>query len=271
MLWAPVLSALWVTWRKDESLSHGPAIFVLALVHLWYRRGELGRWDAAHPAGLALLIPALLLHLASMFADIVFLKAFSLLAVTLGVIWYLGGTRAFQVCLGALGFLAFVIPWPTTLSEKLAFPLQLTSSAYAGLFAGILGVPIVREGVHLAVQTSPTAKPIYSVLVAQQCSGLTSMIVLLSLGYLIAYHTPVKLWWRALMVAAMVPLTLLANTVRLTLILIAGAYYSPALATWVHDHEAPVLIFFCSIGILAVRQALLSLQSAQSSEPEAAA
>jgi exosortase/archaeosortase family protein len=97
--------------------------------------------------------------------------------------------------------------------------------------------------------------------VAQKCSGLTSLSVLLALAYLIACHTPVRLGWKTLMVAVMVPLALLANTVRLTLVLLAGTHISAAAAQWVHDHEAPVLIFFCSLGIMAFRQALLAWQA----------
>ena len=94
--------------------------------------------------------------------------------------------------------------------------------------------------------------------VAQQCSGLTSLMVLLALGYLIAYHTRAGLGWRVLLVALVVPLTLLTNSVRLTMILLAGGHGSPALAQWVHDHEAPFLIFLCSLGLIGIRQAILA-------------
>jgi hypothetical protein len=42
------------------------------------------------------------------------------------------------------------------------------------------------------------------------------------------------------------------------LILEAGARYSAGLAQWVHDHEAPVLVFFCSLGLIGLRQAILA-------------
>jgi exosortase/archaeosortase family protein len=54
------------------------------------------------------------------------------------------------------------------------------------------------------------------------------------------------------------PLTLFSNSIRLTLILAAGGYQSAELARWVHDHEAPVLVLLCSIGLLGLRQALLA-------------
>jgi exosortase len=175
-----------------------------------------------------------------------------------GAVWYFGGYRALGVAAGALGFLVFMIPWPTTLVERLAFPLQLTSSAYAALLGGLLGLPIVRDGVHLHVVPNPDAAPVYSVLVAKQCSGLTSLMVLLALGYLIAYHTRAGLGWRALLLALVVPLALFGNAIRITFVLLAGTYHSAALAQWVHDHESYVLIVLCCMGLLGLRHAILS-------------
>jgi exosortase/archaeosortase family protein len=94
-------------------------------------------------------------------------------------------------------------------------------------------------------------------LVAQQCSGLTSLMVLLAFGYLMAYFTPTRWWGRVLMVAAVIPLALLGNAIRLTIILLVGGLMDAKSATWVHDNEQPVLVFLCSFGLLGLRQLLL--------------
>ncbi|MBW3622871.1 MAG: exosortase-associated EpsI family protein [Armatimonadetes bacterium] len=137
------------------------------------------------------------------------------------------------------------------------------SSTYAAMLGGLLGLPIQREGIQLAIVTHPGASPVYSVLVAQGCSGLISMMVLLSLGYLVAYHTLLGRGGKALLVASMIPLALLTNTLRLTFILLAGAHHSRALAQWVHDNEAPFLIFLSSFAILGLRKALLSWEESR--------
>jgi len=258
LLWVGVLPSLWEVWRTDDSLSHGPLVPLITAGYLWLRRGELRDWSAASPAGFAFLCFSSLLHLASSWADVEFVRPLSLVMMMAGTVWYLGGLPALRAAIGPLGFLVFMIPWPTTLVERISFPLRLISSSYSAMFAGMMGVPIVREGVQLAVVPDPDRPPIYSVLVAAECSGLTSLLVLLALGYLTAMHTRVALGWRALMLASVVPLALLMNSVRMTLILLAGAYSSEALAQWVHDHEAPVLIFFCSFALLGVRSALLA-------------
>lgn len=258
LLWAPVAVLLWRQWGADSSLSHGPLIPIIVAVLIWSHRKALDRWDSASAGGLVFLIFSGLLFVGSIWADIEFLKPLSLIMMALGGVWFLGGPKAALAVIGPLGFLVFMIPWPTVLVDRISFPLQLASSAYAAMFGGICGLPIHREGVQLSVLPDPEGKPIYSIIVATKCSGITSLMVLLALGYLIAYYTEVKIGWRMLMVAAVIPLTLFTNAVRLTFILLAGAHYSAALAKWIHDNEGPVLIFFCSIGLMALRQALLT-------------
>jgi exosortase len=257
LLWLPEGRDLWAAWQGNESLSHGPLIPVLAGAHLWLERDRLRRWNAAAPAGLAFLLLCALFYVAAVWADIDFLKPLALIGIGVGGIWFLGGRETLTASLGAVGFLVFMIPWPTILIDRLAFPLQLMSSAYAALLAGMLGIPIQREGVNISVVPGPNTPPIYSIVVAQACSGLTSLLVLLALGYLIAYHTPVRWYWRALLMCAIVPLTLCANAVRLTVILVAGAHHNPGLAKWIHDHETPVLIFLCSMALTALRHGIL--------------
>lgn len=255
---APTVATLVDLWQRDPSLSHGPLIPVITAGMLWSRRKYLREWSAASGAGLAAFCLATLAFVVAVWADIYFLKPLMLIGMLGAGIWFLGGRQTARIALGPLGFLIFMIPWPTTITERLAFPLQLTSSAYAATLGGMIGIPIIRSGVHLHVVPNLHAPPVYSIIVARQCSGLTSLMVLLALGYLIAYHTPVKIGWRALLVASIVPVALFANSLRLTLILAAGAYHSAGLAKWVHDHEAPVLIFFCSLGLLGLRQGLLA-------------
>ena len=207
------------------------------------------------------MLLATVFYFLAVFADVDFLKPLSLIGMMLGGVLFLGGTESFKTCVGPLGFLVFMIPWPTLIQDHLGLPLQLISSAYAALFAGMLGVPIHREGVQIFVQPDLNASPVYAMVVAQQCSGLTSMTVLLALTYFMAYLTPVKMSLRILMVGAVIPLAIITNSTRLTIILLFGAHGNVILAKWVHDHEGPVLIFFCSIALMGLRHFLITRSS----------
>ena len=269
-LTATVLVPLCVLWRDTPQLSHGGALWLLAGALVWRQKAHLTHWRQANPAGFAVLVCAALLHIGAVWADVAFLKPLSFLAIAAGGIVYLGGWGAWRASGGALGLLVFTLPWPTLLVEAVAFPLQLISSAYAALLGGLLGLPLVRNGVELAVVPDIALPPIYSIRVAAACSGLTSLMVLLAVAYIVAYFTPAHWLRRVALVGVVVPLAVLTNAVRLTVILFVGAYHSRSLATWVHDHEQPVLVFFCVLGLLGVRHLLLLGQGQAAAPTEAA-
>jgi exosortase len=265
LLWLPELRVLWGLWH-DSMLSHGPLVPVIAAALLWTRRSELQRWESASRSGLLALGLTTLIYIAAVWADIDFLIPLALISMIAAGIWFLGGRKALWTSAGALGFLVFMVPWPTTLVSGVAFPMQMMSSNYAAMFGGLLGLPINHQGILLIVEADNHHHG-YMCEVAKGCSGLTSLLVLLALGYLIAYYTPVKLGWRAFMVAIMPPLALMTNTLRIVIILLVGTYVNEHAAQWIHDHEGPVLIFLCSFALLGIRHAILTYAQPRNTPP----
>lgn len=256
-LWTPNVELLCHAWRSDPALSFGPVIPLISAWMIWTRRAGLMRWSRSSWPAFVVTALSGLLYAAASWADIVFLKLIALIMVTGGAVGCIGGLRAVTAAAPGCAYLLFAVPWPTSLTERLAFPLQLASSAYAAQFAGMLGIPIVRQGVQLAVMPHAGRPPLFSIIVAGPCSGLTSTTVLLALAALIAFATPALPLARAALVLSVLPLALVANAFRLTLVLVAGTYHSPHLAAWVHDHEQPVLVALCSLGLVGIRHVLL--------------
>lgn len=267
-LWAPVLRSLGATWMSDPTVSHGPVVLLLAAGHLWLYRKGLTLRGPGSPHAAAIAAGCGLLLVAAYWLEIEVLKPVALVGLTAAGVGWLGGRRAGMTALACLGLLLLAVPWPTTLVERLAFPLQLGSSSYAAMLCGLLGLPVQRDGVHLAALDAPGGAPVYTILVARQCSGLTSLQVLLTLGYLVALHTPGRIGPRVGMVLAVAPLALLTNAVRLALVLFAGAYHSPGMAQWIHDHEAPVLIALCTTCLLLARKLITGPQPAEEKDAE---
>jgi EpsI family protein len=262
-------------WRKNSTLSHGPLVPVVVAGLLWSQRRQLGDWCAASRPGFGLLLASCLLFVMGCWGDVELLRALSLVGAIFGIVWYMGGGPAFQRAVPALAFLGFMVPWPTSLTERLAFPLQLTSSAYAALLCSLVGQPVHRAGVQLAA-LSAAGNPIYTVMVTRQCSGLTSITVLLALAYLFAYATRVRPLGKALILLSALPVAVAMNAVRLVIILLAGAHGSAALARWIHDHETPVLIFLCALVLAGIQKFFLGSRlalrpTAEASAPPAAA
>lgn len=266
---APVALDLWSHWRTYSRPVYGLLILGVAVGHLWARRGQIlaaaGR-DLGSPAALA---AAGALYLAAWFTGELFLQGLTLLGVLLGVVWNLWGTAAARQIAGILGFLVFLLPAPDVLVDWVVHTLRHVSTSYTALLSGMMGLPLLRDGLQISVVPDPQAPPVYSILVAEGCCGLISGMRLLFVSYIVAYHTPVRLVWQAALVALMVPLTLLGNAVRLTLVLLAGAHGNAALAQSVHDHESPVRYLLCSLALIGLRSALLAWDAALRPEEDA--
>jgi exosortase len=242
---------------------------ILAAGLIWTRRNDLGPWTRSCAGGLALAALGGIAHVGSVWADIEFGKSAGLLIAAMGAVWYFGGPQNLRVCAGPMGLIVFMIPWPTSVSERLAFPMQSFSTSYGALMGGLCGLPLVREGVQLHVVPDPSQPPVYSVIVARQCSGLTSMMVLLALAYLVAYLTPTGWLGRLAILSLVAPLGLLANSLRLLFIILAGAHHGEQVAQVVHDNEAPILIVLCSLGLIGARALLLRWQERRRQSPDA--
>ena len=254
----PVVRSLALLWRQDVSLSHGPVLGLIAAGILVYRRKELvDRRSAGWPAA-GILAVGLLLQLLGVADDILVLQALALLVLALGTAWLLGGLPAARIAAGALGLVLFALPWPLSLTDRLAFPMQLISSTWAGMFCGVVGLSVERTGVQLAAFTGGSEMPAYVVAVTRQCSGFTSLLVLLAVGYLIAYVTPGRWYVRAALVAVAVPLAIVTNAFRLSVILFVGSHVSHGAAKWVHDRETPFLVLLCTLLLLGIRALLLN-------------
>ena len=261
-LWAFTIGKLVTAWQSDSALSHGPLLPVLAGALLWARRDQLKVSGGGASIGLAIVFFAGALNVLAGWGDIVFLRSAALVLMLIGFTWAIAGSRAGRAAAGPLGLLLFMIPWPTTLVERLTFPMQLLSSKYAAMLIGMLGIPIKRTGIALAT-------PDYQVLVAEACSGITSLGVLLALGYLLACVTRLPLWAKLTLFAVTAPLALFTNTIRVALIVIAGHLHSETAATWIHDHEAPVLLLFCGVLLMTIRSGLLQVTVSASDDPDA--
>jgi EpsI family protein len=254
-LWAFSFPGLARAVSSEAYLSQAPVLLLLAVAYLWWRRADFLTPSEAPPAAALLLAGSAMLHAGGYLLEIELAKGISLLGMTAGAAGLLAGRSAFVTTLAAMGLLLFGLAWPESLIQRVALPLQLASSAYAALLAGLLGFPVERDGVRLGISGHGGAD--YQVLVAQDCSGLSSLLVLLALAYGATLLTPVRPTWKALLILGAVPMAILGNTLRLTSVLVAGAYHSPGLAKWLHDSEGPVLMLFCSLGLALLRGALL--------------
>src|ERR1041384_6660261 len=93
LLWIPEIKALWGSWMRDPSLSHGPLVPLVTLGLLWTHKDKLKGWNKADARALLALLLLLFVYLIAVWADVDFLKPLALIGLTLASIWFLGGAE----------------------------------------------------------------------------------------------------------------------------------------------------------------------------------
>jgi exosortase len=145
-----------------------------------------------------------------------------------------------------VGFLAFALGAHTGALNGVAFALQGATAAGAGALGQVLGLGVVREGLVLR-------GPAFAFVVAEQCSGMSSLLSLLALASLWGYLAAGALPARFVLVGSVAPLVLVANVARVTLVLVVAAVYGQEAALgFFHEVSSLVLFGIASGGMLLV-------------------
>ena len=187
-LYFPVFQDLVADWNSNDNYSHGFFIPFISVFMVWELRDKLSRINP-EPSYLGLLV--VLLGLAQLVLGYLgsefFLKRTSLILVLSGVVIFLFGFHYFRVLVVPILYLLFMIPLPAIIWNKIAFPLQLFSSALAEQVVRLLGFSILRHGNVLYLPTTTLE-------VVDACSGLRSLMTMFALSTFLAWYVKLSLW-----------------------------------------------------------------------------
>jgi exosortase len=208
-LYYPVLQGLVRAWIDDPNYSHGFLIPLLSAYFVWERRRRLQALAREPSAwGVALLLTGLLAFGLGRVGAGAFLMRTSLIAVIFGLVLLLLGTRALRLYLLPIGFLALMIPLPTVFFVELTLPLQLLAAQLAAFLLQVLGIPVLREGNVISLSHTTLE-------VVEACSGIRSLVSLITLAIVFSYFTHRPLWRRCLLTVSAIPIAIVANASRI--------------------------------------------------------
>ncbi|MGH9545118.1 MAG: exosortase A [Terriglobales bacterium] len=207
-LYAPLAIRLATQWWQDPNYTHGFFVPMFSLFLLWERRAKLAALRS-EPAwsGLVILLFALSALVMGTITGGFFLYRISLLLFIAGVVVFLAGWKHLAAISFPLAFLVLMIP-SSTLLDQIVFPLQMIASKTASFLLMLAGVPAVREGNIILL---PTAR----LEVAEACSGIRSLFSLITLTIMYGYLTETKIKVRILLTLLAVPISVLANALRI--------------------------------------------------------
>src|ERR1700724_324069 len=195
-------------WWNDPNFSHGFFVPLFSAFVLWQERDRLARIPRRPSwSGLIVLLVALAVLIVGRLGAELFLARSSLLLVLAGLLILFFGWNLFRAVLFPWAFLTMMIPIPSIALNQITFPLQLLASRVAAAVLPVLGVPIFREGNVINL-------PAMALEVAEACSGIRSLMSLVTLAIIYGYLMEKRLWIRYLLAVASVPIAVAANSVR---------------------------------------------------------
>lgn len=253
--YATVFAKLGQDWWHDENYSHGLLIpFIIGYI-LWSQRGRLARAaeGSAMLWGMAAVACALLALWAGTAGAELYMQRMSLVLILAGTAVYFWGFKLLRLLLVPLFLLFLAIPIPSIIFNKIAFPLQLFASRCAVASMGLFDIPVLRQG--NVIELMPLgARETKKLEVVEACSGIRSLMTLLTLAVVFAYFTHPRggdpdggqsrsitssigsklrsygLWRSLILVMSAVPIAIFTNALRVSGTGVLAHYYGTKVA-----------------------------------------
>ena len=245
--YASTLRGMAHQWWTDEDMGYG---FVVPFVIAWVVWSERARWRKLPIRGTAwgfvVLAAAACLQIASSFGAGLFAASVALVLSLVGVVLATLGFAWLRAWAFPFILMLFMLPKLAIVYNQITLPLQLLATQLAGGMLTASGYMVVRDGNILNVAG-------HSVSVVEACNGIRYLLPLAFLALVFAYAGGAKVWVRVVMIAAAVPIAIVANAVR-----VAFSGLSPMLTTGTLHALLGTVIFLLCLGLLAAIYQLLA-------------
>uniref|UniRef100_A0A832A8H3 Exosortase n=1 Tax=Desulfacinum infernum TaxID=35837 RepID=A0A832A8H3_9BACT len=251
LLYYPVVVKLVQDWGVDDNYSHGYFIPFIAAYMVWQKKEEL----AAAPKkgslwGLVVVLMGLAQFALAWAGSEYFLQGTSIVVVLFGVVLFLWGPASTKIVWVPIAYLAFMVPLPAILWNKIAFPMKLFASKVAADAIQALGYTVLREGNILTLPNTVLE-------VADACSGLRSLTSLLALSAAMAYLASMASWKKWLLFLSAAPIAVVCNVLRLIGTAVLARYYGAVVAEGFLHTFSGWAVFILGLAMLAAVYTLL--------------
>lgn len=280
-VYAVVLSKLGQDWWTDENYSHGLIVpFVIGFI-IWLEFDNLKNF-VRKPAiawGVVLVVLAFALMLAGTLGAELFTQRISLVLMICGIVVYFFGAKILRKLVVPFALLLLSIPIPQIIFNKIAFPLQIWASQAAIWGIRLFEIPSVRKG-NVIELLPKGASQIVALEVVEACSGIRSLMTLVTLALILAYFTREKrenlsagkfdflkhsdFWRTVILMLSAIPIAIVTNAARVSGTGILTYYYGKQIAegNW-HEFSGWLVFIVALLMLIAVNWALKKAQSAK--------
>ena len=210
--YSPVMLAFiaWLVWRARDAFS-------------------LPRPTPPPVLGVAAFVFGLLAYILGRSQSFYNLEVGSQLPLLFGLVYLMLGRPGLQRLWFPIILLVFVVPIPGSLLDQILLPLKELVSRIVDTSLYAAGYPIARNGVVLMIGP-------YSLLIADACSGLNSIVAISGIGLIYVYlagHS--SRWVNGVLLFSVVPIAFLANIIRVMALVLVTFYFGDGAGSSFHD------------------------------------
>lgn len=229
-------------WFETPAYYHCVAVPAIAGWLLWRRWERLTEEQpSASGSALALLVMGLVLYWVFARTGVRIVAGLALPVILAGIVGAMYGMRTLRIVAAPIAVLIFAVPFPEHAIGMAAMPMQQVSAVIAGKAAPLLGLSVVQQGITLDLHG-------FDFVVAQECSGMHSLVALLLTGFVLVELSGLGPFRRVAAIAIIVPLVLFANVVRLVFVLLLAEYLGADFALGVVVHGfSDLVVYFAAV------------------------
>lgn len=249
----PMIEVARFNWSTEQG-GHGPIVLATGL---WLLFREYSSAKSRSRPGnlivglvaLAVLVP---LYIIAGITGILELQVFLMYGALISGAYLLVGPAVLRACWFPILYLAFALPPPDMVVAVITQPVKIAISSTAVSLLYALGYPVGSSGVMIQIAQ-------FELLVAAACAGLNSLLTLSALCMFYVYlknrHDRLGFILMALLV---VPVAVLANFIRVLILILITYYFGEAAAQgFLHDF-AGLLTFGAALATLMGIEAVIT-------------
>ena len=245
LLW-PALAHAVDVWSTTEEFTYGFLVPPVVLGLLWWRRAALVRSVGRGASeGLAIVLVAVGVYVLGERAGIHALAGIAVPPLLWGSAIYLWGWQTGRELAFPLGFAEFGLAVYRGLLDSVGFGLQQVTAVGAAASANLVGLVVIRDGLILQGDQ-------FAFVVAQSCSGMSSLLSMLALGALWIHLAQGSTLRRLMVLLSVGPLVVVANTTRVVLVLLVASWLGQDAATGFFHGASSLVLFAVALGGLVL-------------------
>lgn len=240
-------------WSKEIG-AHGPIVLATGAWLLGRRFPSMIAHGKSGNAVIAFAVGALSLaiYVFGRAYDLVSLETAGIYGFGLATLYNWVGLAAMLKNWFPIFYLGLLLPIPGWLLDEFTSPLKLLVSFLSASIVLPFGIPLVQEGVTMTVGP-------YQLLVEDACSGLNSLIGLISITLFYIYLLRNASWkYSAVLLFLIIPIAIAANVIRIVFLILLTYFFGDAVGQGFLHVSAGLFLFALSLLLMFALDSVLS-------------